>query len=219
MHRIEITKDGSQTVFSEQFQTTFHSIHGAMQESLHVFIRNGFECATEKFSLINILEVGFGTGLNAILTFQSALKKKIKVNYTAVEKYPLENDIYTGLNYFKEADLNKTLLKMHEQEWNFSSYLSPDFCLEKIKGDAQDLVPQKKYELVYFDAFAPSSQEEMWTEHILRNMYNALEPSGILVTFCAKGDLKRTLRAIGFKVESLPGAPGKREMTRALKPD
>lgn len=207
---IKITSDGSPTVYSKQFDATFHSSHGALQESLHVFIKNGFAIAAQHFPEIRILEVGFGTGLNALLT----LKENKRTVYHTVEKYPLPKSIYEQLDFgFGKEEL----LQLHNCDWEKDTEIGPLFNFHKSKADIRDIPLHTNYDLIYFDAFAPVTQQELWQNNILQKMYDHLVPGGILVTFCAKGDFKRALKNIGFTVQSPKGAAGKREMTRALK--
>jgi len=209
---IRITSDGSPTVFAKNFNATYHSMHGALQESEHVFIKNGLEIAKTKFNPIRILEIGFGTGLNALLTLT---KTDRPVHYTSIEAFPLPEATYHQLDF----GFNKEqFLKMHNAEWEKEIELTNDFILCKLKGDIRTIDLDKNFDLVYFDAFAPSSQDELWQKDTLKKMYNCMSPGAILVTFCAKGDFKRTLKSLGFSVEFPKGALRKREMTRAAKP-
>lgn len=213
--QIVLTRDGSHTVFSEKYKSTYHSMHGALSESKHVFIEAGLKYTQGRFDCLNILEIGFGTGLNALLTYITAVKP---VHYTSIEKDPLPPHIYSNLNYPEFVQCPDELFtQLHQAEWNKKITLNHHFSIHKYRSDLLISELTGSFNLIYFDAFAPTSQIEIWNEKILRRIYNLTEKGGVLVSFCAKGDFKRLLKKIGFTVETLPGAPGKREMTRALK--
>lgn len=219
MNELRITSDGSHTLYSNSFREHFHSIYGAVTESQHVFINNGLHYL--KKNPVTIFEIGFGTGLNAYLTCLYALKNKQSVVYYAIEKYPLKvNDILT-LNYSSilatESYEDEIFMQLHAAEWGKPIEINSSFSLFKIRGDASLFVPDFFYDLIYFDAFAPEKQPEMWTYEIFRRLYNKLNHGGILVTYCVKGDVKRALKKAGFEIKKLPGPPGKREVLRALK--
>lgn len=216
-----LTADGSNTVRSNQFGVTYHSIHGAVTESKHVFILAGLEQFLE-YAEIAIFEVGFGTGLNALLSYDYAVKHGLSIHYQAVEKFPLPFNIVEQLLYPEFIGIKKDeslFYDMHLKDQMVSSGKNYHFTLEKTYQDIEQLqaFPHRQH-LIYFDAFAPNSQEELWTPKILQKCFQALHDGGILVTYCAKGQLRRDLIAIGFQVERLPGPPGKREMLRATKP-
>ena len=219
---IKKTKDGSNTLYVPALNEHYHSVHGALQESQHVFIKHGLEHVLTTKTDIKILEVGFGTGLNAILTIPFALSQKAFIQYDTLEKYPLSEKLVERL-HFEQFILNPELQdyyrQMHHCNWNEPVTLMPFFTLQKINEGLEDFFPPEAYyDIIYFDAFAPEKQPELWTEEIFRKLYQATRPGGILVTYCAKGSFKRNLKAAGFEVEALPGPPGKREMTRGLKP-
>lgn len=223
MHlEIRQTKDGSNTLYVPDLNEHYHSVHGALQESQHVFIKHGLEYALEQKRDVKILEIGFGTGLNAILTLPFALAQQAFIQYDTLEKYPLTQDVVEQL-HFEQFILNPELLdnfkKMHAAPWNEPIDLSPYFTLQKIHETLEEFCPPEAYyDVVYFDAFAPEKQPELWTEEVFTKLHNATRPGGILVTYCAKGAFKRNLKAAGFIVEALPGPPGKREMTRGIRP-
>lgn len=222
MHlEIRQTKDGSNTLFVPELNEHYHSVHGALQESQHVFIKHGLEHVLSSKKDIKILEVGFGTGLNAILTYPFALAKKAFIQYDTLEKFPLEQEVVNQLQFDKvilNPELHDVYLKMHAAPWNEPVDLIPYFSLQKMHETLEEYVaPQSYYDLVYFDAFAPEKQPELWSEEMFVKLYNAIRPGGILVTYCAKGSFKRSLKAAGFEVEALPGPPGKREMTRGIR--
>lgn len=205
------TKDGSDTVFSKQFKATYHSLNGALHESKHVFIDNGLTPALNKFETLTILEIGLGTCLNLFLTLLESAEKSI--HYTGIERFPLSPDIYTQLNYSSD----KRFIQLHELPWNQIYEWRKGFNIEKIEGDFLNFHSNLNYNLVYFDAFAPSTQHELWQPEAVDKLYHLMSENGILVTFCAKGEFKRNLKSAGFKVDVLPGPPGKREMTRAIR--
>jgi tRNA U34 5-methylaminomethyl-2-thiouridine-forming methyltransferase MnmC len=213
---IKTTADGSKTVFSERFQESYHSVNGAVTESLHVFINAGLlEC--EK-GMLNIFEVGFGTGLNAYLTYIEAKKRDMQVTYHAVELYPLEDSVISSLDYpeILHADAN-IFSALHGAPWEETMMISKYFALKKMKSDLVTIELIDQYDLIYFDAFSPAQQPELWDEIIFTKLYRHLNIGGILTTYCAKGDVRRTLKKIGFIMERLPGPPGKHEMLRGKK--
>jgi tRNA U34 5-methylaminomethyl-2-thiouridine-forming methyltransferase MnmC len=220
--KIITTSDGSHSVFSEKFNADYHSKHGAIQESQHVFIKSGLKyyLQNNQPSTLKIFEMGFGTGLNAFLTFLEMQQSKVNVEYTAVEAFPLLEEVYMSLNYAEllNAESNKDdFLKMHQCEWNGFCSISSKFALRKINAQLQMLNHDCNYHLVFFDAFAHSAQPELWETEIFAQLYNTMEVGGILVTYSAKGQVRRNLQAAGFQVQRIQGPPGKREMLRAIK--
>ena len=215
---IRMTKDGSPTLYVAELDEHYHSIHGALQESLHVFIDAGLRARNQ--TQVSILEIGFGTGLNALLTAIEAENLNLKVEYTGIEKYPVTVDELARLNFDELPSILPSLQllnNMHEVPWNKPIEITAHFTLTKRQQDFKQIDDIEKFDLIYFDAFAPSAQPNLWTEDIFKRMYNALKANGILVTYCAKGQVKRNMKAAGFSIECLPGPPGKREMTRATK--
>lgn len=222
--RLIFSGDGSHTLFNEKLNEHYHSIHGAIQESKHVFIEAGLKQLMREFlheNPLKVLEIGLGTGLNAFLTFLEAEEQKIPVKYDAIEAYPLNAEIAGNLNYTEllNATNHKHVFeKIHACEANRVEVLSSFFTFYKIINTLDNCVFDKEaYDLIYFDAFGPSVQPEMWTEQVFLRLYDSLQANGYLVTYCAKGEVKRTLKKVGFTVESLQGPPGKREMVRAQK--
>lgn len=215
------TQDGSHTILSEHLNVSYHSKYGAVQESRHVFLTHGLLDLSLRQKEIAILEIGFGTGLNALLTYQEAQNRDLRVEYYAAEAYPISVEQAKHLNYHECIGLkDETLLtKFHEQKWGETTYYGKNFSLHKILSRFENLSVQTAYfDLIYYDAFAPSAQPELWETSVLSLMYDALKPGGMFVTYSAKGSVKRNLKALDFLVEKLPGPPGKREMTRAKKP-
>ncbi|MBT1702633.1 tRNA (5-methylaminomethyl-2-thiouridine)(34)-methyltransferase MnmD [Chryseosolibacter indicus] len=215
-----VTADGSNSLLNVQLNETYHSQHGAIQESNHVFINNGFHHLLNKIDQkqLRIFEVGFGTGLNALLTLQQVVKSAIEVKYTSIEAFPLERSIWEKLNYAEVPGLYEYFHKIHACAWNEDIEIVPQFKLKKLSAFLEQTVLQpESYDLVYFDAFAPNKQREMWAPAILEKVAASLAYNGVFVTYCAKGQLKRDLKSIGLEVETLPGPPGKKEMVRATK--
>lgn len=216
---ISITADGSHTVFSERFGEHYHSTNGALQESLHIFIEAGFN-HQQGISPLKILEMGFGTGLNCFLTCVKSEELSIPVFFETLEAFPLEQKLTANLNYpeyFGSGRYENLFKRIHEVEWESTQPVTKNFTLLKRHISLIDFKPATRYNLVYFDAFSPHSQPELWTASVFTKLYDAMEAGSVLVTYSAKGEVKRNLRDVGFRVENLPGPPGKREMTRAIK--
>lgn len=210
---IEYTADGSRTLYVPELDEHYHSIKGAMSESQHIFIQLGFQHCTAPST--EVLEVGFGTGLNAYLTLQAAAREQRFVRYTTLERYPLDSTFVEQLEY---AD-DPLFRDLHTAEWEKEIALTPYFHVEKQQCDfTSHTLHTNKYDIVYFDAFAPEKQPEMWSLQGFQKLYTALRSGGILTTYCAKGVVRRMLQDVGFTVERLPGPPqGKREVLRATK--
>jgi len=211
------TLDGSQTIKLADLDEHYHSTNGAIQESLHVFINNGFRCIDK--NEISVFEVGFGTGLNAMLTFVEAEKCGKKVDYTGVELYPIGEDIFTQLNYAEilNIDKQKYYLPLHTCEWDKDIELSQNFTLTKINIDLNKYNTNKHFDIIYFDAFAPDKQSELWTKTVFDKMFSMLSFGGVLVTYSSKGEVKRNMRDSGFTVKRLQGAAGKHHMIKGYK--
>jgi len=214
---IRVTGDGSHTLYNNDLNEPYHSINGAIYESMHVFIANGFNQIKRKE--VKILEIGFGTGLNMLLTYKHSEIQKRSVYYHAVDKYPLNSEEYEALNYpdLEGMSLEASFLKAHASGWNREIKLRKDFTLYKELADFREMNPGMNYHIVYFDAFAPDKQPEVWIPDIFKFIYDSMAGGGILVSYTSKGAVRRNLRYVGFQVEKLPGPPGKREMLRAFK--
>jgi tRNA U34 5-methylaminomethyl-2-thiouridine-forming methyltransferase MnmC len=213
-NKLILTQDGSHTLLSEKFGTHYHSIFGAMNESEHVFLKEGLLKFIHKATL-SILETGFGTGLNAWLTLQKT--KNQTVYYTAFETNPISIALASQLNY-PEIVLKDDFLKLHTCQWGKPFRLAQHFTLLKLNHPVQEYSLQSEFDLIYHDAFAPNIQPELWDRTLFKKYFDSLFPGGILVTYCAKGDVRRALMEVGFKIEKIPGPSGKRHMLRANKP-
>ena len=212
------TSDGSTTIYIPEWNERYHSTHGAIQEAYHVFIQHGLEaCNTLE---IKILEIGFGTGLNAFISFLEAEKKSLKISYDGVEAYPVELNEVKQLNYVGELHAEQfrgEFHLMHDIPWEERRALSKKFSIIKRKQFFHKIEDKNQFDLVYFDAFGPRVQPNLWTEELFTLMFKAMKVGGILVTYSAKGSVRRAMQAVGFQVERLAGPSGKREMLRATK--
>ena len=221
--KIVTTGDGSTTIQITDWNEQYHSMHGAVQEARHVFLKMGLDFWMNENpdqKTLHILEIGFGTGLNALLTLMHAEKSSVNLLYEGVEAYPVSSEELAQLNYLEAADaqvFEAVFEKMHQTPWEQTEIITEAFQLKKRKQTFETLEDQDQHDLIYFDAFGARVQPELWEEPIFEKMYNALKPGGVLVTYAAKGSVRRAMQAVGFKVERLPGPPGKREMLRAVK--
>ena len=212
------TADGSKTIQIVDWNEQYHSKHGAIQEAYHVFIKSGLSLFKDQD--IAIMEIGFGTGLNALITFLEASKFGLKVFYKGVEAYPISTEELEQLNYITELkaeSVKSDFEHMHQSPWEKNVAINDNFTLHKQQKDFLELTVKNEFNLIYFDAFGARVQPELWTELLFAKMFKALKPHGILVTYSAKGSVRRAMQAVGFTVERLPGPPGKREMLRATK--
>jgi tRNA U34 5-methylaminomethyl-2-thiouridine-forming methyltransferase MnmC len=215
------TEDGSHSLFVPALAEQYHSRHGAIQESRHVFLQMGFAPAIIGKTQLCILEIGFGTGLNALLTAVEAVAQQVAVRYCAIEAYPLTAAEIDSLNYPTEIGGVETQAYwegIHAAPWAAWTAIHPQFFLQKLEQRLEGWVVDGTFDLIYFDAFAPDKQPELWTAAVFECMYGCLNPGGLLLTYCAKGAVRRAMQAAGFTVERIPGPPGKREMIRACKP-
>lgn len=219
LRKIIVTSDGSQTIFVEDLDETYHSIHGAIQEANHVFIDKGLRLF-ESGEKVKILEVGFGTGLNALLTWMHAKEINLDIDYIGIEAFPVEDELIASINYYNqlESGAEERFKKLHDVNWGSEMKLDGQFTITKVEQKLENFVGiENSIDLIYFDAFGPNAQSELWSLEILKKMYRLLKVKGVFVTYCAKGQVKRDLKSAGFEIEALPGPPGKREMTRAVK--
>ena len=218
---LQTTTDGSHTLYVPELNEHYHSTNGALQESEIVFIQNGLHHLPACLKEINILEVGFGTGLNALLTVLDAKKQRRKMNYVAIEPFPVIAEILENLNFASiigSTESSGYFKKLHEAGWVYPSFLSDYFIISKIQAKLEDIsLRDEQFHLIYFDAFGPDVQPELWTHEIFTQLYKCLKPDGILVTYSCKGTVKRALKTAGFTIEKLPGPAGKREVLRAMK--
>ncbi len=270
MVEFQVTEDGSHTLFSEMAGQTYHSSHGAVQESRHIFISQlsiksqQLEVSEQELiekSSLSVLEIGFGTGLNALLTAQWASERGVNVEYTTIELYPLGREVYCGLNYGRLLGDEELFLRLHDADWDSGVVeVTENFTIRKCKSDIVEWVENNsqfiihnsqlldqsdlsdlsdscfnsqlfiakgsktfgstfntQYDVVYFDAFSPDAQPELWSEEVFRNVYALMKTGGVLMTYCAKGDVRRAMLTAGFKVEKLQGPPGKRHILKAGK--
>ena len=223
--KIVLTADGSTTILIPQLDEQYHSMHGAVQEAQHVFLKTGVDHWMEQNPTkhdLAIFEIGFGTGLNALLTMMHLADKNLSVYYEGVEKYPVSLQEIKQLNYIEQLGAEgegtkKQFLTMHESPWEEPIPLSRKFILRKRKQDFANITDEARHDLIYFDAFGAQVQPELWGELIFQKMFTAMKPGGVLVTYAAKGSVRRAMQTVGFTVERLPGPPGKREMLRACK--
>lgn len=224
--KLILTGDGSHSISVPDLNVAYHSIHGAIQESMHVFINAGFYAfgrptQMERPEPYKIFEMGFGTGLNTLLTLIEAEKIKTKIYYETVELHPLTAQELSELNYCDQlhrGDLQHSFETLHHCEWELEIPITENFIFKKRKIGLINYSTTRLFDLIYFDAFAPAAQPELWTKEVFDKIYSMLLPGGILITYCSKGDVRRAMVAAGFKVEKLPGPPHKREMIRAVTP-
>lgn len=213
------TKDGSKTIYIPGIYENYHSTHGALQEAMHVFIKSGLD--EIKLDELNVLEIGFGTGLNAIITLIAGQNDKKTIHYTGLEAFPVTQEEIELLKYDELEDISsysEEFQKLHTAKWNEPVKINEQFTLTKVEQKMEDFIPTEgHFDLIYFDAFGPRAQPFMWTDEVLSKMYDALSTNGVFVTYCAKGDVRRSLISLGFEVEKIPGPPGKREMLRGIR--
>ncbi|QSE97896.1 tRNA (5-methylaminomethyl-2-thiouridine)(34)-methyltransferase MnmD [Fulvivirga lutea] len=222
--KIITTEDGSHSLYNKELNETYHSFHGALQESRHVFIENGlrfWHSENSQVKKVKIFELGFGTGLNALLSLEYGIKNNIEIEFMSIEAYPLDKEQYEILNYSNlvaDGSLTDFFNDMHEIPWNSQVPIHEKFLLEKIhdKIELIDLRNQK-FDIVFYDAFAPSKQPQLWEIPQIEKVVNSLKKGGVFVTYCAQGQLKRNLKSLGLEVNTLPGPPGKKEMVMAIK--
>lgn len=215
---IIVTNDGSKSLFVHDMGETYHSKFGALQEANFVFIKNGLDLFSNQS--VSILEIGFGTGLNAFATLCKAPVLNLNIDYKGVEAYPLNKEEYEVLNYPEIAerlDLTQAFKKMHSCDWEVPYTINENFTLIKEQKFFSEIVDENLYDIIYFDAFGYQYQPELWSLDIFKQMYNALKPNGIIVTYACRSVIKNNMKSAGFITSKLPGPPGKREMLRGLK--
>ena len=218
MIQILETSDGSQTLYNEELDETYHSIHGALQESMHVFIEQGLRKISTRNKSLRILEVGFGTGLNALLTLrETRLDPALTIDYVGLEPFPLLADVYESLRYADESE-RANFLRMHQIPSGEKWPITPRFAFTRLDQGIENFADTEGFDLIYYDAFGPSTQPRLWTTEVLNNSVNCLNIQGVWVTYCAKGDVRRSLKKLGLVVERMPGPPGKRHMLFAFRP-
>jgi tRNA U34 5-methylaminomethyl-2-thiouridine-forming methyltransferase MnmC len=214
-----VTDDGSHSIYSKKFGVSYHSSHGAIGESKHIFINAGLKPIVKLQGSVNILEIGFGTGLNAFLTDILAKNLNIKISYVGVEAFPIKKKFISTLNYpelIGEGKYRDDFFSIHNAAWNTETLINSNFKLKKELKYFEDISYTNHFDLVYFDAFDPHAQPELWDTPLLAKIHSSMIKGGVLVTYCAQGQFKRNLKEVGFVIESLPGPIGKREMTRAI---
>lgn len=216
--QVILTSDNSHTLYVPELDETYHSQNGAVAESTHVYIEAGLHHIGKQQDVISIFEFGFGTGLNALLTWAEAEKTEKKILYHTVEKYPLLPETYVQLNYGDQLEEVDKLNMLHSSNWDEETHLSPNFKFKKVVCDIQAFPFRiAQYDLVYYDAFGPSKQSDVWAVPILEKVCASVRKGGVLVTYCSQGQFRRDLKSLGFEIEKLAGPKGKREMTRATK--
>lgn len=217
--KIQLSEDGSHTLYRADIDETYHSTHGAVQEAEHVFIQAGLAPLAGSKNLLTIVEMGFGTGLNALLTANYAYLVKQQVHYIGLEAYPVELALIKQLNYAEKIGgmSEKHFTKIHDAKWGGIGVVNNFLTIQKEEQKLEDFMPRKAIDLVYYDAFGPNAQAEVWDINLFDKLFNYMNDNGVLVTYCAKGQVRRDLETVGFIVERLDGPPGKREMLRATK--
>ena len=217
---IQNTADGSPTLFVPSLNESYHSHKGALSESQYVYI----ECGLQYFAQVNssekirVFEVGFGTGLNAVLSWQFAASDQQKIEYETVEAFPILPEIWQKLHYFQSQQEKEIFQKLHEMDWGSDQAVDEFFTFKKFDSTLESIETSGAYDVIFFDAFAPSKQADIWRIENLEKIFHSMNPSGVLVTYCSQGQFKRNLKQLGFEVEVLPGALEKKEMVRAIKP-
>ncbi|MEC4113601.1 tRNA (5-methylaminomethyl-2-thiouridine)(34)-methyltransferase MnmD [Myroides pelagicus] len=211
------TEDGSSSIQIEEWGETYHSVYGAVQEAKHVYIQNGLDLVNHLNSIV-VLEMGFGTGLNAYLTYLAAMDKQLAITYHAIEAYPVSEEELKALNYSEINGEDAAFLRLHHSPWNELVKLNECFSLYKMLNTFEEQVVEKEsYDLIYFDVFGYPFQPDLWSEEIFKKMYDALKVGGILTTYACRGVINRTMKTVGFEVKKVAGPPGKREMVIAYK--
>ena len=222
---LHTTEDGSLTLYAPTFGEHYHSMHGAVQESEHIYLglalRERMSSWREGDAPLRLFEVGFGTGLNALLSWREVEERHIPLQYYSIEKFPITPELYEALHYEglgEEREVKNQLLRLHTAPWDEAVELSPFFTLYKLRGDLTTCTFPERLSVIYYDAFSPESQPELWAEVLFQRLGKVASSGAILSTYCAKGEVRRRLQRAGFLVERLPGPPGKREVLRGRIP-
>ncbi|MAY82559.1 MAG: SAM-dependent methyltransferase [Flavobacteriales bacterium] len=217
--KLTTTKDGSHSLYLPDMDEQYHSMHGSIAEALVVYIGNGLLEKAKEQSTIKVFEMGFGTGLNAMLSWMESRKKALKLEYLCLEKYPLEEKEWKSLNFAKQSEFDQQKFEdLHLANWGEWVEMDEFFKIKKLQDDLRTVELPNDIDLIYFDAFAPEKQPHLWKKEVFEKMYASLKPAGILTTYCVKGEIRRRLKEIGFEIEKLPGpVGGKREVLRAIK--
>jgi tRNA U34 5-methylaminomethyl-2-thiouridine-forming methyltransferase MnmC len=221
MNELIITSDGSHSLHSTRFGVSYHSRFGAIQESQHIFMEAALRYKAVMQEELAVLELGFGTGLNAFLTLLEAEKRNLRISYVTLEAFPVALETAQQFNYAEQLGLpeaNSRFQELHQLSWDVPHQVNDTFRFLKLNQKFEELDFTNHFDVVYFDAFAPNAQPELWEQPVLERIYRAMRPGAVLTTYCAKGSVKRNFRSLGMEVEALPGPPGKREMTRVHKP-
>jgi len=220
IRKIIITDDGSHSLYVPSLNENYHSSYGARQEAEHIFIKSALAFASKNKKTLNILEIGFGTGLNAFLTLQYAKEKCLDLNYYAIEKYPITEEEYQQLNFASNrAGEQDAFLKLHQSDWGLTLEIEAGFKLRKIQADFKEMnLPSDYFDVVYFDAFGPEVQADLWSDAVFKDVYKSMKNGAVLTTYSVKGEVRRTMKAAGFEVRKIQGPIGKREISRAIKP-
>lgn len=214
--RMRLTDDGLATLYSVEFNQYYHSVRGVLEESEIVYVGLGFQNKAKEGEYIDIFEMGLGTGFNVLMTALAAQKQHVKVRYTSIEAFPISSEDLALLNYQAKFDTN-LFERIHQATWGEFVEIIPDFFLKKVQCTLQDFTSDTKYDVIYYDAFAPSSQPELWTEAIFGKLYAMTQEAGVLTTYCSKSVVRKALEAVGYRVEKHPGPWGKRDVIRAVK--
>ncbi|MFT6716272.1 MAG: tRNA U34 5-methylaminomethyl-2-thiouridine-forming methyltransferase MnmC [Saprospiraceae bacterium] len=214
--KIITTDDGSSSLYVPELDETYHSTFGAVNEALHVFIKKGL-AERKHLNPLRILEVGFGTGLNALLTLQKSMDHGINVHYTGLEKHPITTEELAEINHGKQLNLQSEFKQLHDCPWEVENEINANFSLKKLQFDLIEDELMGQFDLVYFDAFAPNKQSEMWSKEVFEKIFKQMNNKALLVTYCCQGQVKRTLKSVGFTIAKTDGPPGKREMLTATK--
>ena len=216
MFKLILTEDGSTSIENTLLNETYHSVHGAIQESSHVFIQCGLQPLIKENITLRIFEMGFGTGLNAFLTLKE-IPSSVKIEYVSIEKYPLDEEQMKALNYAERIGSNADWEKIAQAAFGQKTKVAENFTIEKFHADFLEFTLNETFDLIYYDAFGPSAQPDLWSEAAMEKCSALLGSGGVLVTYCAQGQFRRNLKANGFLIEKLAGPPGKREITRGIK--